>query len=116
MPRPLLIAIIGVLVAAAVGGVIWIGLVQANPAVSAKVVKFGVVSDTEVSYTLTVDRPDPSKAVHCRVIAQSTDFQRVGSVDLPVPPSAERVVDASGTFRTAFRATSVSLDRCWVDA
>ncbi len=102
----------------AVVGLVWLcwaALAQANPPVSAQVGTFHITSDTEASFTLTVQRPDPSVPVTCRVIAQSEDFQRVGQVDIAVPARTEKLVDVTQTMHTAWRATSVSLDSCHVD-
>jgi len=108
-----IVIVVSLIAAIGIGWVVWTGYRQASPAVSGQILKFTINSDTEVGYVLTVDRPDPSVVVHCRVIAQGTDFQRVGSEDVPVGPAAAKIVDVTGTMATIFRATSVSVDSCW---
>ncbi len=119
-PPPRVRRSVAVTIVAAVGvvfvvWVVWAGLVMANPAVTGQVPTWRIDSDTEVAFTLTVDRPDPSVPVHCRVIAQAVNFERVGSLDVAVPAHPSRLVDVTETMRTFRRATSVSVDTCWTD-
>jgi hypothetical protein len=112
VPRPLLIGVVAVVAAVSLGWLIWAGLVHSNPTVSARVPSYTVVSDTRIDVTVTVDRPDPSIAVVCRISAQATDFQPVGEVNLPVEPSADRVVDVEVSITTLRRATTAVVREC----
>ena len=112
VPRLVLIGIVAVVAAASIGWLIWAGLVHANPTVSAKVPAYTVVSDTRIDVTVTVDRPDPSIAVVCRVSAQAPDFQPVGEVNLPVEASTARVVDVKVSITTVRRATTAVVREC----
>jgi Domain of unknown function (DUF4307) len=113
VPRPLLIGIVVVVAAVSLGWLVWAGLVHSNPTVSARVPSYTVVSDTRIDVTVTVDRPDPSIAVVCRISAQATDFQPVGEVNLPVQASADRVVDVTVSITTLRRATTAVVRECW---
>ncbi len=115
MPRWLTLTLVIALGAVFLGWVIWAALVMANPAVKGQIPKWAIDSDTQVSFTLTVDRPDPSIPVRCRVIAQAPNFERVGSLDLAVPAYPARLTDVTETMRTFRRATSVSVDSCWTE-
>lgn len=112
VPRPVAVAALAVVAALFVTGVVLLGLSQSTPPVSGRVTSFRIVSDTQADYVLTVQRPDPSLPVTCRVIAQSVDFETVGSVQVAVPPRPEAQVNVSESMRTFRRATSVSVDRC----
>ncbi|MBA3528461.1 MAG: DUF4307 domain-containing protein [Propionibacteriaceae bacterium] len=113
LPRPLLIIAVTLLAA---GSLVWLLLtatVHSRPVVSADVSAYNVLSDREISVTVTVDRPDPSVAVVCRLVAQATDFQTVGALDnLEIGPRPERVVNVTVTMKTLRRATSASVKSC----
>jgi hypothetical protein len=112
LPRPVLISGVAVLGGVFLSWLIWTALIGANPAVTAQVSSYTVVSDREVRFTLTVDRPDPSRAAVCTVVAQSEDYQAVGALDIQVPPRAERIVDITTSLRTLRKATSASSKSC----
>ena len=112
VPRTAKIVLVGVGVAIALGWLIWAALTYSRPQVAAQVSSY-VVADTSIKVTVTVERPDPSRAVTCRVIAQSADFQTVGAIDrLEVPARAERLVNVNVTLKTLRRATSASVKSC----
>lgn len=108
----MLIGLVAVAAAGALGWLVWAALVHANPTVSARVSAYEVVSDTRIDATVTVDRPDPSVAVICRVSAQAADFQPVGEVNLPVAASTERLVDVGVSLTTLRRATTAVVREC----
>jgi hypothetical protein len=112
IPRPLLIALVAVIAAAAVTWLVRTALVHSQPVVAAKVAAYTVVSDTRIDATVTVDRPDPSVAVICRVSAQAADFQPVGEVNLPVAATADRVVNVEVSITTLRRATTAVIREC----
>jgi hypothetical protein len=112
LPRPVLVGGVAVLAAVFLAWLVWTALIGSNPAVTGQVSAYRVVSDQEVTFTLTVDRPDPSRAAVCRVVAQSADYQAVGALDVEVPPRPERVVDVTGSLKTLRRATNASFKSC----
>ncbi len=112
LPRPVVVALVGVLALAGLGWLIWTATVHSQPAVSGQLAGFRVVSNAATEVTLTVERPDPSVAARCLVIAQAIDFERVGEVEVAVPPSAHQLVDLPVTIKTLRRAISASVDSC----
>jgi hypothetical protein len=113
LPRPVLIGGVVLLAAVFLSWLFWTATVHANPVVSQTVSSYTVLSDREISVTITVDRPDPSIAVVCNVVAQAADFQSVGANDrLEVPATAERVVNVKITLQTLRRATSATVKSC----
>ncbi len=112
-PRRWPLVTFGVVFALLLGSwTLWTAVWHANPAVSAEVLSFTVVSDSEVQVVLHVDRPDPSTAGVCTVITQSENYQQVGELDAQIEPGTERLTDITLTIRTISRATSASLQSC----
>ena len=115
LPRPVLITGVTVLAVAFLGWLVWAAGVSATPAVSGQVTSYHVVSDQEVAVTLTVDRPDPTRAAVCSVVAQAADFQSVGAMEqVQIPPRKERIVDVTFRLKTLRKATSASVKSCSV--
>lgn len=112
--RPLVIVAVAVLAAVGVGWLIWAASVHSQPSVSGAVHVWHVRSDTEATFTLTVERPDPSVGVSCRVIAQATNFETVGEKTITLGPGRDRLTDVTDSLRTIRRATSVSVSGCTV--
>ncbi|WP_152360270.1 DUF4307 domain-containing protein [Microlunatus speluncae] len=112
IPRPLVIALVGIVALAGLGWLIWVATINSQPAVSGQLAGFRVVSDAATEVTLTVDRPDPSVAAQCLVIAQAIDYERVGEIEVVVPPSQHQLVDLPVTIKTLRRAISASVDSC----
>lgn len=112
LPRPALVILVGLLAAAAMGWLIWAATVHSAPAVAAQVLGYRVVSDTQIDVTITVDRPDPSLPVSCRLVAQASDFDRVAEQDVRVEGTAERLVDVTISLTTLRRATGASVNGC----
>lgn len=112
LPRPLLVGVIAVVAAVALAWLIWAALAWSSPVVSGQVPAFTVVSDTRIDVTVTVDRPDPSVPVVCRISAQAADFQPVGEVNLPVEASEHRLVDVKVSITTLRRATTAVVRNC----
>jgi len=113
VPRPVVIISVALLAIVFLTWLIWAASIRATPVVSGQVEAYQVVSDREIAVTVTVDRPDPSVAVVCNVVAQASDFQSVGAVDrLEVPARAERVVNLRIVIKTFRRATTASVKSC----
>lgn len=107
-----MIVVVAVIAVVGLGWLIWAAAAHANPAVSGAVNVWHVASDTEATFTLTVERPDPSVTASCRVIAQASNFETVGEKTITVPGGSDKLVDVRDSLRTIRRATSVSLDSC----
>lgn len=110
--RPLVIVAVSLVAAVGLGWLIWAAAVHSQPAVSGAVHVWKVASDSSVTFTLTVERPDPSVAATCRVIAQATNFETVGEKTINVAAGSNRLTDVHDSLRTIRRATSVSLSSC----
>ena len=115
VPRLLPVVVVALGVAVALGWLFWTASVHANPPVSGQVLTYRVLSDRAIEVTVTVDRPDPSRAAACHVVAQAVDFTQVGSQDqLEVAPRAEQVVNVTTTIKTLRRATSATVNNCYL--
>jgi hypothetical protein len=112
VPRPVVIGLVVVIALAALTWLVWSAAVHSRPAVSARVTTFTVVSDSRIDAIVTVDRPDPSVKVVCRVSAQAADFQPVGEVNLPVEAASQRVVNVDISITTLRRATTAVVREC----
>ena len=112
VPRAVLIGGVGVIAIGLLGWLIWAALVHSNPVVSASVPSYVVVSDARIDVVVTVDRPDPSIPVVCRISAQAADFQPVGEVNLPVEATTDRVVDTKVSITTLRRAVTAVVREC----
>jgi len=112
-PRRWPLVTLGVVFALLLGSwTLWTAVWHSNPAVSAQVLSFAIVSDSEVQVVLHVDRPDPSIPGVCTVITQSENYQQVGELDAQIEPGKDRLTDVTVTIRTISRATSASLQSC----
>lgn len=111
VPHAVVVALIVLAAALAVGWSVWTGLSHSNPPISAQVTGFQTRDDA-VEVNLVVQRPDPSLAARCFVVAQATNYEQVGEVWVDVPPSAEQRQDVQLTVRTFRRATTAKLDHC----
>ncbi|MFT3832807.1 MAG: DUF4307 domain-containing protein [Micropruina sp.] len=109
---PVVITVVGVVIVALVGYVIWVAAHRANPPVTARIDTFAVVSDTEMQATLVVDRPDPAIAVKCFLIVQAVSYERVGERWIDVPSDTEQLTRVPVSLRTFKRGTSISVDSC----
>ena len=110
--RPVMVGLVAAGTAVGLGWLVWAALAYATPAVSAQVSAFEIISDTRIRVTMTVQRPNPSVAATCRVIAQSTDFQPVAEQEVEIPASAVELVDLNVELTTLRRATSASVTGC----
>ena len=99
---------------AVVGGawLVWVATAGADPAVSARVDAFEVVSPTDVTATVGIQRPDPSVAVECLVYAQAVSYERVGELPLRVAPGDQVHTTLTVALRTFKTATTVQIESC----
>ena len=109
---PAVLAVLGLVVLALVAYVVWVATSRANPQVSGRIDTFDVVSDNEMTATLTVDRPDPSVAAKCFVIVQAVTYDRVGELWVQVPPGTERLTTVPVSVRTFKRGTAITVESC----
>lgn len=108
----MLVALTALVAAVGVTWLVWVALLHAQPVASADVPYYNVTSDTSIDVTITVQRPDPSIPVTCRVLAQSTDFQPVAELEVLIPASTVKLADQKVTLTTLRRATSASVSGC----
>ncbi|MFT4294015.1 MAG: DUF4307 domain-containing protein [Micropruina sp.] len=109
---PAIVAVLGVVVIALIGYVVWVASHRANPPVTGRIDTFAVVSDNEMRATLAVDRPDPQVAAKCFLIVQAVSYDRVGERWVEVPPGTEQVTKVDVSLRTFKRGTAISVDSC----
>ena len=114
LPRPVLVALVALLVAVAGWWLVATAWQRARPPISAEVSAFQVETDTKINVTLTVERPDPSLPVTCRVVAQANDAGIVGEQAVTVPAAAARQMELSVTLITLRRAVSAEVRGCSV--
>jgi hypothetical protein len=112
LPRPIVIVGVGVVAAVGLGWLIWAGLVYATPQVGAQVASYVVKDDRSISVVLTVERRDPSIPATCRVVAQASDFETVGEVEVTVPPGQHTLINIDQTIVTLRRATTAVAKGC----
>jgi Domain of unknown function (DUF4307) len=112
LPRPVVIVLVGIGVALALSWLVVTAWQRARPPVVAEVKAFHVVSDTKIEVTMSVERPKPSVAVTCRLIAQAQDLGLVGEQAVSAPPSDQRRVDVVVSMTTLRRAVSTSVRGC----
>lgn len=110
--NPAVMTVLGVVVLAMIGYVVWVAAHKANPPVTGRIDTFAVVSDNEMKATLTVDRPDPSVAVKCFLIVQAVSYDRVGERWVEVPPDTAELTTVEVSLRTFKRGTAISVDSC----
>lgn len=106
------LVMLGFAVIALVCYVVWVASYRANPPASGRIDSFQVASDNEITGVLRVDRPDPSVAARCFVVAQAVSYERVGERWIAVPAGAERLVQVPVTLRTFKRATTITVESC----
>ncbi len=112
-PLDVLVTVIAsVAVVAAIGIVILAGLQRADPPVVAMVRQFDVTSPHEIAVAIVVQRSDPSQAATCSMFAQAVSYERVGELEVDIPPGAEELTRVELTMKTLKEATSVSVERC----
>ena len=110
----MLIALVALLVAVAGWWLVTTAWQRSRPPFAVEVSAFQVETDTKINVTLTVERPDPSLAVTCRVVAQANDAGIVGEQAVIVPAAAASRMEMSVTLITLRRAVSAEVRGCSV--
>ncbi|MEV6326675.1 DUF4307 domain-containing protein [Streptomyces sp. NPDC051909] len=100
--------VLGSLLLAGLGWFGWHYVVGSK--ISAEVIRFAVVSDSEVQVHLEIRKDAATKGV-CTLRSRSEDGAEVGRKDVAVDESADRV-DKVYTIRTTARATTAELIGC----
>jgi hypothetical protein len=111
--RLVIVVVAALLATAGVAWVIWAGLEQSNPAVSAQVRTFEVQNAHRTNVTLVIDRSD-GDAVRCSVYAQSQDHAVVGERTIEVPAGDPGTTTVPVAITTERRAVNGVLDSCEV--
>jgi hypothetical protein len=96
---------------AAVGVIVWWGIVSTVGSVRPEVTGYEVRSDTSVVVEYDLHRP-AGTAVVCRVIALDGGRNRVGTVDDAVPATGPASVHRVVELRTSVRAVTGVVDSC----
>jgi uncharacterized protein DUF4307 len=109
--RPLIIGLAAVLAVAGLGWLVWAAVIGSNPPVTSRLLAFKIVSETQVTATVQVDRTKSVEAT-CRVQAKAADFSIVGELTLTVPADSPRHQALPATLTTQRTATSVVLIGC----
>ncbi|MET9951105.1 DUF4307 domain-containing protein [Streptomyces sp. NPDC006339] len=101
-------AVLGTLFLALMGWFGWYYVVDNK--ISAEMIKFDVVSDTEVQVHLEIRKDTDARGV-CTLRSRSEDGAEVGRKDVRVDEAADRV-DRVYAIRTTARATTAELIGC----
>lgn len=96
---------------ATIGFVAWSGLIQSNPPVVAMVRSFSTTLES-TSAEIVIQRTDPSQAATCFVHVQAPNYERVGELDLQVPPGTETLTVMDVEVKTVREGTAVSVENC----
>ncbi|WP_274561640.1 DUF4307 domain-containing protein [Streptomyces spiramyceticus] len=109
-------------IAGAVLGVLFLGMIGwfgydyvTGQKISAEVIKFDTVSDTEVKVHLEV-RKDADATGTCTLRSMAESGAEVGRRDVRIDEKATARLDEIYTVRTTARATSTELTGCTVDS
>jgi Domain of unknown function (DUF4307) len=96
---------------AAVGVIVWWGIVSTVGSVRPEVTGYEVQSDTSIRVEYDLHRP-AGTAVVCRITALDGGRNRVGTVDDAVPATGPASVHRSVQLRTSVRAVTGVVDSC----
>lgn len=88
--------------------VVWMRSVESTPIATVTAATYEVVSDSKVTVTFAVLRPDPSVAVECTVEATDASGAQVGAALVEVPPGSETSTPVRSTLTTFARAEAAS--------
>jgi Domain of unknown function (DUF4307) len=105
-----MIICVTIIAAAALTGLLWIALYQANPPVRGTLLGYEVTSDRAVEVRFEVWRR-PGVTAHCVVRARNAEGVEVGS-RLIIIPAGERRVIRTEVLETRSRAVSGELKDC----
>jgi Domain of unknown function (DUF4307) len=109
--RPLVIAVIAVLVAAAAAWLVWVTVYQDRPEVTSQLVGYQIHGQHDATATFTVVRRDAHVDASCLLRASASDHAVVGQLTVPVT-SGPLTAQVRSTMRTEREATTVDLVGC----
>lgn len=96
---------------AAVGVIVWWGIVSTVGSVRPEVTGYVVQSDTSIVVEYDLHRPEGT-AVVCRITALDGGRNRVGTVEDAVPATGPASVHRTVQLRTSVRAVTGVVDSC----
>lgn len=102
----------GIALLGAIGLVVANGIAQSNPPVAGVIRSFEVVSPSEVTAELVIQRDNPADAVECRVNAQAYTYEKVAEDIIAVPPGTDTLTSVDISLKTIKEATTINLDAC----
>lgn len=88
------------------------GLIRSNPPVAGLVRAFDTVSAQVTEVELVVQRKDPSEPATCFLFAQAENYERVGELQVDVPPGDKELTEVFVEIRTIREAAAVDLEGC----
>ncbi|MGC5166932.1 DUF4307 domain-containing protein [Luteimicrobium sp. DT211] len=108
--RTVLIVVLSVVVAAAIGVLVWFGLAQGT-SVSVETYGYSVkdAQSVEVTFSVTAKSGTP---VVCTIEALNDAHAQVGSKDVQIPAADEQVTQYTTTVATSERAVTGVADSC----
>jgi Domain of unknown function (DUF4307) len=116
LPRPApgttrwwVVGVVGCL--AAVGVIVWWGIITTSGSVRPEVTGYRVESDTSIVVEYDLHRP-AGVAVVCRISALDSGRNRVGTVEETVPADGPTSVHRVVSMRTSVRAVTGVVDAC----
>lgn len=111
--RPVTVAAVALLAAAALAWLLWAAVAQSSPAVSARLESFEAQPEHRMTVTVAVLRRqgDP---VRCEVYAEAADHVVVGELGFDVPGGAAGTVTVTRHIETERAATTAVLRTCEV--
>jgi hypothetical protein len=116
LPRPApgttrwwVVGVVGCL--AAVGVIVWWGIITTSGSVRPEVTGYRVESDTSIVVEYDLHRP-AGVAVVCRISALDSGRNRVGTIEETVPADGPTSVHRVVSMRTSVRAVTGVVDAC----
>jgi hypothetical protein len=103
--------VLGAALAVVMAGVVWLAASRLDAPVSARLVSYGVPTETAIEATFDVVRA-PGTPVTCTLTAVDDYFQVAGQREVSVPPDAPSPVRMTAVVETLGQARLVRLDGC----
>ncbi|MEZ5087274.1 MAG: DUF4307 domain-containing protein [Tessaracoccus sp.] len=104
-----LIALVGTIVFVAITGA-----QRSNPPVAGMVRSFEVVSPTQISAEIVVQRTVPSDSAECELFAQALSYEKVAETIIEIPPGTEKLTRMVVSLNTIKEPASISIERCHI--
>jgi hypothetical protein len=110
--RTLVLAVGGMVAAAALAWLGWVAFVHSTPQVASRLVGYDVVSPTRTTATIEVETHTADVTATCRLQAKAADFSVVGETAVTVRAGEPRRQAVEVSITTQREATSVNLVGC----